>query len=267
MPIADRAGRARLLSHAALCLTTLSVAAATLPVGTAHAQSVMALPDQTSSVRLSNHDINHVVCQGGEIEDVKFSAEKAIAVERAGADAWIKFLVREVDGDVMPTRTFATTPSEFFVSCNGAVYPLYAEPSDIPAQTVILVPGRSQKARANDDLLGPLVEEERAISITLSMLRDRVPESFSQVAPASRDLTLASLPSASVHERRRIAVDGAGLSASEYLVQATAAQVLDERTFLDSSLGANVFAITLDRTSLEPGGAARLIVVRRGGEQ
>jgi conjugal transfer pilus assembly protein TraK len=57
------------------------------------AQSIAALPDQTSRIRLSNRDVNHVVCVGGEIEDVKFSAEKGLAVERGGSDAWIKFLV------------------------------------------------------------------------------------------------------------------------------------------------------------------------------
>ena len=51
------------------------------------AQTIVALPDQTSTIRLSNRDINHVICSGGEIEDVRFSAEKAIAVERAGSDA------------------------------------------------------------------------------------------------------------------------------------------------------------------------------------
>src|SRR3546814_12721041 len=63
----------------------------------------------------------------------------------------------------------------FFINCNGAIYPLYAEPAEIPAQTVTLTPGRPQLARANEELLGPLVEEERAVSVTLAMLQDRVP--------------------------------------------------------------------------------------------
>ena len=86
----------------------------------ASAQTIVALPDQTSTIRLSNRDINHVICAGGEIEDVKFSAEKAIAVERAGSDAWIKFLVREIDDAGAMTRTYVTVPSEFFITCNGA---------------------------------------------------------------------------------------------------------------------------------------------------
>ncbi len=233
----------------------------------ATAQTIVALPDQTSMIRLSNRDINHVICSGSEIEDVKFSAEKAIAVERAGSDAWIKFLVRETDDAGAVTRSFVTVPSEFFITCNGAVYALYAEPSDIPAQTVMLQPGSVQRAKANEELLGPLVEEERAVSITLSLLQDRIPASFTSVAPRSAPLRLGLLPDASVEERRRIEIDGSGLSASEYLVSVPSETLLDERSFLDSALGANIFAITLDRGTLSAGETARLIVVRRGPGQ
>ncbi|MFM5929818.1 MAG: type-F conjugative transfer system secretin TraK [Novosphingobium sp.] len=229
--------------------------------------AIISYPDQTSTVRLSNRDINHVVCEGGEIEDVKFSAEKAIAVEKAGSDAWIKFLVKEVEDLGQATRSYVTTPSEFFISCGGAIYPLYAEPSDIPAQTVTLAPGSAQRAKANSDLMGPLVEEERAVSITLALLQDRVPASFAEVAPYPGKIALAGLPTAVLRERRRLAIEGAGLSASEYLVTAGSDAALDERTFLDSALGANVFAVSLDRLALKSGETARLIVVRRGEGQ
>lgn len=119
----------------------------------ASAQKIHALPDQTSHIRLSNRDINHVVCEGGEIEDIKFSAEKGVAVEKGGSDAWIKFLAHEIDDAGQITRSYVTQPSEFFVSCNGATYPLYAEPAEIPAQTVVLMPGaRHQHHRLCRDL-------------------------------------------------------------------------------------------------------------------
>jgi conjugal transfer pilus assembly protein TraK len=227
------------------------------------AQSMSALPDQTSRIRLSNHDVNHVVCVGGEIEDVKFSAEKGLAVERGGSDAWIKFLVLETDDAGTKTRTYVTTPSEFFVACNGAIYPLYAEPADIPAQTVTLVPGVAQRARANEALLGPLVEEERAVGIVLALLQDRVPASFNEVAPSRLSITLSDLPAVSLTERRRLEVEGAALSASEYLVKASAPVTLDEQAFLDTVLGPDIFAVTLDRLTLGEGESARLIIVRR----
>jgi conjugal transfer pilus assembly protein TraK len=70
-----------------------------------------------------------------------------------------------------------------------------------------------------------------------------------------------------ITERRRLAVEGSGLSASEYRVTATAAATLDERAFLDRALGADIFAVTLDRLSLAAGESARLIVIRRSVQQ
>jgi conjugal transfer pilus assembly protein TraK len=248
-------------------LSAIAFVASPVVATSANAQAITALPDQTSRIRLSNHDINHVVCQGGDIEDVKFSAEKQIAVEKGGSDAWIKFLVKESDDNGNVTSTYVTSPSEFFVSCNGAVYPLYAEPADIPAQTVVLAPGTAQRAKANADLMGPLADEERAVSITMAMLQDRVPASFSVQAPAAGPLQIGSLPGVTLEETSRIAIDGAGLSASEYRIQAARSVTLDERAFLVAALGANIFAVTLDTTELKPGDAAHLIIVRRGAEQ
>jgi conjugal transfer pilus assembly protein TraK len=259
-------GTAR-MSHLLELLAATALALPAPALAQSRFEGVMALPDQVSTIRLSNRDINHVICLGGEIEDVKFSAEKAIAVEKAGSDAWIKFLVREVDDAGMVTRSFVTAPSEFFVSCNGAIYPLYAEPSNIPAQTVTLVPGASQRAKANEDLLGPLAEEERSVSIILAMLQDRVPASFVEVAPNRRRIALASLPGLLVEERRRLEIEGAGLSVSEYRIDANSGAELDERQFLAAEFGTRIFAVTLDRLTLEPREEARLIIVRRGDGQ
>lgn len=233
----------------------------------AQAQTIVALPDQSSMIRLSNRDVNHLICQGGEIEDVKFSAEKGLAVEKGGADAWVKFLVKESDDNGQVTRSYVTTPSEFFVTCNGAIYPLYAEPSDIPAQTITLAPGSRQRARANEELLAPLVEEERAVSITLSLFQDRVPASFTQVATSARPITLAAAPSLAISERRRVEIEGANLNASEYWVEAATDGEVDERLFLDPALGLRIFSVTLDRLSLRAGETARLIILRRGEAQ
>ena len=243
--------------------TILGLLAATLSAP-ALAQSISALPDQMSMIRLSNRDVNHLVCEGGEIEDVKFSAEKGLAVEKGGADAWIKFLVKESDDNGQITRSYVTSPSEFFVTCNGAIYPLYAEPSDIPAQTITLMPGARQRAQANEELLAPLVEEERAVSVTLSLFQDRVPASFSQVAANARPITLAAAPALRITERRRVLIEGAGLNASEYWVEASAPGDVDERLFLDAALGTRIFGVTLDRLSLKAGETARLIILRRG---
>jgi conjugal transfer pilus assembly protein TraK len=233
----------------------------------ASAQTLHALPDQTSRIRLSNRDINHVVCEGGEIEDIKFSAEKGVAVEKGGSDAWIKFLAHEIDDAGQITRSYVTQPSEFFVSCNGATYPLYAEPAEIPAQTVLLMPGARQRAQANNELMAALADEDRAVSITMALLDDRIPASFSEVAPAGRMIALPAMPGVSITESRRVAIEGAALSASEYRIQAGGAITLDERSLIDPAFGSRIFAVTLDRVRLNAGESARLVVVRRGTGQ
>src|SRR3546814_12584811 len=93
------ANRARFACLAGALVASLPAAAP------AFAQSIAALPDQTSRIRLSNHDVNHIVCVGGDIDDVKFSAEKGLAVERGGSDAWIKFLVLETEDPNIPGRS------------------------------------------------------------------------------------------------------------------------------------------------------------------
>ena len=195
------------------------------------------------------------------------SAEKGLAVEKGGSDAWIKFLAREIDDAGQITRSYVTQPSEFFVSCNGATYPLYAEPAEIPAQTVILVPGARQRAQANSALMAALADEDRAVSITMALLDDRIPASFSEVAPSGDAVSIPALPGLSITEQRRIAVEGAGLSASQYHVRTTAAVTLDERQLVDPALGAGIFSVTLDRVRLDAGETARLVVVRRGAGQ
>lgn len=235
-----------------------------MPAG---AQTIRALPEQTSRIRLSNHDINHIVCESGDIEDVKFSQEKGLAVEKGGADAWIKFLVKQIDDAGQVTRSYVTQPSEFFITCNGATYPLYAEPADIPAQTVVLAPGARQRAKANSDLLAPLADEDRAVSITMAMLGNRIPASFSEVAPSDAVIRLSGVPAVTIAEHRRLAIEGSGLSASEYWVRAAAPVTLEERAFIDPTLGQHIFAITFDRSRLGASESARLIVIRREAAQ
>src|SRR3546814_17218585 len=101
----SRSPRRNSMSSLARLAAALPVAALLLPAP-ASAQAITVLPDQMSTIRLSNRDVNHIVCVGGEIEDVKFSAEKAIAVERAGSDAWVKFLVKAVADRGMVTRRY-----------------------------------------------------------------------------------------------------------------------------------------------------------------
>src|SRR3546814_10332621 len=82
------ANRARFACLAGALVASLPAAAP------AFAQSIAALPDQTSRIRLSNHDVNHIVCVGGDIDDVKFSAEKGLAVRSEEHTSELQSLMR-----------------------------------------------------------------------------------------------------------------------------------------------------------------------------
>src|SRR3546814_21054315 len=85
------------------------------------------------------------------------------------------------------------------------------------------------------------------------MLQDRVPASFTEIAPRSGTITIAAIPSAQLVERRRLAIEGSGLSVSEYRLASDSDAVLEERQFLDRALGTDIFAVTLARLSLKAG--------------
>lgn len=74
----------------------------------------------------------------------------------------------------------------------------------------------------------------------LTLLQDRIPASFTEVAPQATKLMVVDLPNVFIHERRRLDVEGAGLSASEYLLTSPIPVNLDERAFLNSALGPDI---------------------------
>lgn len=228
------------------------------------AKAVDVRPDTPARMKLSNRDINHIVCEGGEISDVKFSQEKAIAVEMNGENAWIKFLVKETNDQGTVTRQFVREASEFFITCDDTVYSIFSEPSDIPGQIVQLKRGAHQMSAENRQIMATLPEEDRAITVSLAMLRDRIPASFQTMAASGVPMLLqVSGANLRLQEVRRIGVDGAGLSSSEYRVSSDSDVDLNEMMFLNAALGSDIFAITLDRLHLAPGEAGRLVVVRR----
>jgi len=79
-------------------------------------------PEMPTIVQLSNRDINRIVCSG-PMSDLIFSEEKGVTGHFAGNNAFIKFKAEELNG----LLTYAETPSELFVVCNGAVYTLIAD--------------------------------------------------------------------------------------------------------------------------------------------
>ncbi len=168
-------------------------------------------PEITTQVRLSNSDINRVICPV-DIKDVIYSEEKGLAVNISGKNAFVKFLVVKKDGKDL----YSTVPSELYFVCDGAVYTMIASPARIPAQTVQLTPGKAGTARKNIELYGELPFEKKIITIVKRVYMNEVPDSFTKTVVGRKMDLFKDLE---VILRATYAIEGEGLRVKEFEVR------------------------------------------------
>ena len=219
-------------------------------------------PESPVGVPLSNRDINRFVCQGGGMEDVKFSAEKGIQGEGSGSDFYVKFQMIELEGK----RSYVTARSEFYIKCAGKTYTIFGEPKNIRAQTVFLGGGGPDKVATNVAVFNPLSDEERVISITHAIMKEKVPATFSRIV-SDEPYRSGIIPGADIRRRTHYRIEGTGLSAAEYLIRAARPMRLNEMQFLSRSFGRSIYGITLQSHELSAGDVGRVVIVYRGAAQ
>ena len=222
-------------------------------------------PEFTTQVRLSNSDINRVICPV-DIKDVIYSEEKGLAVNLSGKNGFVKFLVVRKDGKEM----YSMTPSELYFVCDGAVYTMIAIPARIPAQTVQLVPGKAGTARKNIDLYGELPFEKKIITIVKRVYMNDTPDSFTKSA-VNRKMDI--FKDLEVTLRSIYAVEGEGLRIKELEVRIAPASTLGsisfkESDFLRTEISLHPVAVSAESMTLKKGETSRVFVVERteGGQ-
>ncbi len=225
----------------------------------ANAPHQTVLPDSPTTVILSNRDTNRIVCVAGQIGGYRFSEEKGAIVDGSGNEAFIKFQIERFGED----QKYVNIRSEFYFQCAGVTYTLLSAPGDIAAQTVYLVPGSSQDANANRMTFKALSEEERAVTMTLSILKDDIPASFT-TKPSAEPYNQHVLKRVDVRLVKEVTAVGTGYSAREYLLRARSDVALAERDFLKPFFGASIYAVTFDRLNLQAGEVGRVVLVYRG---
>jgi len=217
------------------------------------------LPDSPTAVILSNRDTNRIVCVTGQIDGYRFSEEKGAIVDGSGNEAFIKFQIERLGED----QKYISIRSEFYFQCAGVTYTLLSAPGDIAAQTVYLVPGSGQDADANRMAFKALSEEERAVTMTLSILKDDIPASFT-TKPSAEPYNQHVLKHIDVRLVKEVTAVGTGYSAREYLLRARSGIALAERDFLKPFFGASIYAVTFDRLNLKAGEVGRVVFIYRG---
>jgi conjugal transfer pilus assembly protein TraK len=216
------------------------------------------LPEVTTKVRLSNTDVNRLVCPDG-IRDVVFSQEKGVKVKITDGNAFLKFQVIKKGEEMIYTEV----PSEFYVVCGGDIYSLVGIPQRVPAQTIRLSSGKKQKVQQNLALFSGMPLEKKVLTLIRQTYTDQLPESY-EIRVVNRQINL--FPSLWMRFVREIVVEGEGLAVREYRVSlksGTEQVRLSEQEFLRSELTRQPLAVAVDELLLSDGSHSRVFIVER----
>jgi len=219
-------------------------------------------PGMTVQVYMSSKDNNRVSCPV-KIRDVVYSREKGsgIGVKVVRKNAFIKFLVSEIGGK----RIYATEPSEFFITCGDDVYSIIAVPKEIPAQTIVLSPGRKKRIEENMDIFAGIPFEKKVTKIIREAVTGDIPQTF-DIQKYDRGFQV--FRDLDVFLARIITVEGEGLRLKEYSIsiRKSAGQEkieLKETDFLRKELAHRPVAVSLEQNSIKKGDVTRLFIVER----
>ncbi len=226
--------------------------------GTPEAWPTVILPELTTKVKLSNTDVNRLVCPDG-IKDVVFSQEKGIKVKITDGNAFLKFQVIKKGEEMIYTEI----PSEFYVVCGGDIYSLIGMPQRIPAQTIRLSSGKKQKVQQNLALFSGMPLEKKILTLIRQTYTEQFPDSY---LVRKVGLQVSLFPTLWMSFIREIIVEGEGIAVREYRVSlksGTQKLHLSEQEFLRSELTNQPLAIAVDELLLRSGNHSRVFIVER----
>lgn len=221
-----------------------------------HADNVITAEIPTT-VELSNHDINRIVCPG-PINDLIFSQEKGLIGHFSGNNGFIKFKIEDTGDEYI----YADTESELFVVCNNAVYTLLVIPSDIPSTTLRLASPQGESFKKNIALYKNLPLEKQALQIIREAYNGTYPSSY-RVTESSEQINIA--PNLTAMLIQAVDVDGVGLCLKKYQIKSMAQSkaLVDEKLFLASAISTSILAVAVEDHNLDQGETTRVFVVEK----
>ena len=224
-----------------------------------HAETVIPAEIPTA-VQLSNMDINRIVCPG-PMSDLIFSQEKAMTGHFSGNNAFIKFKIEEVGGEYL----YAEEQSELFVVCNNTVYTLIVTPTDTPSVTLRLASPKGETFKQNIAHYKNLPLEKQALQIIREAYEETYPTSYRVTEPS---IVESISPDLDVRLAQVVDVDGVGLRLKKYAVTSLAHEqrILDEKSFLSSSVSQSLLAVAIEDHHLQSGQTTRVFVVEQKGQ-
>lgn len=214
-------------------------------------------PETPSIVQLSNRDINRIVCSG-PMSDLIYSEEKGVTGHFSGNSAFIKFKAEELGG----LLTYAETPSELFIVCNGAVYTLIAEPHATSSVTLHLAAPAKDVFKNNIDHYKNMPLEKQVLQIIKEGYEGGYPSSYKV---SNTDTLIPLCGDLSVNLMQTVDVEGVGLRLKQFKVASTKDETMElkEKTFLSLFISEAILAVAIEDQVLNTGEATRVFVVEK----
>lgn len=208
-----------------------------------------------TAVKLSNRDINRIVCPG-PMNDLIFSQEKAMTGHFSGNNGFIKFKIEDSGSEYV----YADTQSELFVVCNNAVYTLLVTPADIPSVTLRLASPTGDTFKKNINHYQKMPLEKQALLLIREAYHGDYPASY-RISDSTRMISLS--PELEIQLLQVVDVDGVGLRLRKYQATSLSEGSIDvnEQLFLSSSISNSILAVAVDNHTLEPNQSTMVFVV------
>lgn len=208
-----------------------------------------------TAVKLSNRDINRIVCPG-PMKDLIFSQEKAMTGHFSGNNGFIKFKIEDSGSEYV----YADTQSELFVVCNNAVYTLLVTPADIPSVTLRLASPSGDTFKKNINHYQKMPLEKQALLLIREAYHGDYPASY-RISDSTRTVSLS--PDLEIQLLQVVDVDGVGLRLRKYQATSLSEGSIDvsEHLFLSSSISNSILAVAVDNHTLELSQSTMVFVV------
>jgi len=226
---------------------------------TARAEQTVA-PDVRTAVKVSNHDINRFVCPG-PMQDMIYSKEKRLTGRFSKSSAFIKFTIKKIGNRL----EYATEESELYLVCEGNVYNILAQPSNVAAKTIRLIPPAGDSYKKNIALFKNMPLEKQALNIIREAYKETYPSSYKVSAVQQK---VAIKPDLDVRLTQYVDVEGIGLRLKKYEIKSIALAniAVTETDFLRSSISDSLLAVAVEDHTLRPRETTRLFVVEKREE-
>jgi conjugal transfer pilus assembly protein TraK len=216
-------------------------------------------PNKTTMVEMSSLDINRVYCDG-EITDVIFSEEKGVRVKIVKNNAFVKFVVKKIEDQEIPTDK----PADLFFVCNEQVYSIIAIPKRIPS-TFVYLESKEKRIQEVVERVKELPYEKRLLDVIKAIYVNKYEPNF-QVVNVNKEFYL--FKDVKVVLEKVIDIEGEGLRAKVFRLETnfdSSVQYVEvkEKDFVRKELTTIPLAVSLDKAKLQGKDKATLIILEK----